>query len=462
MPDQTADLGRVVTSCRMCGSGDLELYLDLGHTPPADQFRRADQLDQPSVHFPLRVVACMTCGLSQLDYVVRPEILYQDEYPYEASTTRAGRLHFRAFAAHVAKRFGFGERDLAVDIGSNVGELLAGFRKEGMRVAGIDPAANIAAIANERGIPTIADFFGAPSVGKVLDEHGQASVITGTNVIAHVDDLGALMTSVQALLAPGGVFIFEVPYFGNLLRDLEYDTIYHEHLSYVSVRPLISFFARFGMRIFDIREQDIHGGSFRIFVDRGEHGPATDALRQFLAREQTERVHDPARLRQFAADVSANRAQLADLLFGLRRRGYRVAGVSAPAKGMTLLNYCHIGRDTLEFVTEKSRLKIGRYTPGAHIPVVADDALLANMPDYALLFAWNFADEIIGNLSEYRAAGGQFILPIPSPRIVGQNRVASPLSRTRGGVGRAPDVEQEADEQRLGPGTAGADEKVAA
>jgi SAM-dependent methyltransferase len=384
----------------MCGSSDLERYLDLGHTPPADQFRRADQLDEPSVHFPLRVVACTACGLSQLDYVVRPEILYQDEYPYEASTTRAGRLHFRAFAAHVAKRFGFGEHDLAVDIGSNVGELLAGFRKEGMRVAGIDPAANIAAIANERGIPTIADFFGAHSVENVLVDHGQASVITGTNVFAHVDDLDAFMASVQTLLAPNGVFIFEVPYFGNLLRDLEYDTIYHEHLSYVSVRPLVGFFARFGMRIFDIREQDIHGGSFRIFVDRGEHGPATDALGKFLERERTEGVHDPARLRQFAADVRANRAQLADLLFGLRRRGYRVAGVSAPAKGMTLLNYCHIGSDTLEFVTEKSRLKIGRYTPGAHIPVVADEALLANMPDYALLLAWNFADEIMGNLSE--------------------------------------------------------------
>jgi SAM-dependent methyltransferase len=463
MPDQSADLGRAVTACRMCGSGDLERYLDLGYTPPADQFRRADQLDEPSVHFPLRVVACVACGLSQLDYVVRPEILYQDEYPYEASTTRAGRLHFRAFAAHVAKRFGFGERDLAVDIGSNVGELLAGFRKEGVRVVGIDPAANIAAIANERGIPTIADFFGEQSVGEVLREHGQASVVTGTNVFAHVDDLDAFMASVQALLAPGGVFIFEVPYFGNLLRDLEYDTIYHEHLSYVSVRPLIGFFARFGMRIFDIREQDIHGGSFRIFVDRGEHGPATNALSRFLSRERTEGVHDPARLRQFAADVSANRAQLADLLFGLRRRGYRVAGVSAPAKGMTLLNYCHVGTDTLEFVTEKSRLKIGRYTPGAHIPVVADDALLANMPDYALLLAWNFADEIMGNLSEYQAAGGQFILPIPSPRIAGQTRVASlPLARTRHGVRQQRGVEQEAGEKRRGPGSADPDEKVAA
>lgn len=418
----TRTLGRNVTACRMCGSGDLERYLDLGHTPPADQFRRADQLAEPSVHFPLRVVLCMSCGLSQLDYAVRPEILYQDEYPYEASTTRAGRLHFRGFAANVARRFGFGERDLAVDIGSNVGELLDGFRKEGLRVAGIDPAANIAAIAEQRGIPTVADFFGDRSVGTVTRAHGLASVITGTNVFAHVDDLNAFMTSVDALLAPDGVFIFEVPYFGNLLRDLEYDTIYHEHLSYISVQPLAAFFRRFGMRVFDIQEQDIHGGSFRIFVDRGEHPVAPDVIPGFIERERIEGARDPARLSQFADDVRENRDRLHAMLHDLRAKGARIAGVSAPAKGMTLLNYCHVGPEILEFVTEKSALKIGRYTPGAHIPVVADDALLANMPDYALLLAWNFADEIMQNLREYHDAGGQFIIPIPAPRIAGVSK----------------------------------------
>jgi SAM-dependent methyltransferase len=415
--DLLQTLGRRVTSCRMCGSGDLEPYLDLGHMPPADQFRRADQLAQPSMHFPLRVVGCTSCGLSQLDYVVRPEILYQDDYPYEASTTRAGRLHFRSFAATVAKRFAFTERDLAIDIGSNVGELLAGFKKEGLRVAGIDPAANIAAIAEERGIPTIADFFGPASVNAILHRHGQASVVTGTNVFAHVDDLNAFMASVNALLAPEGVLILEVPYFGNLLRDLEYDTIYHEHLSYISVAPLAPFFAKFGMRIFDIREQDIHGGSFRIFIDRGSHDVASETLDQFAAREQGEGTRDLPRLRRFAADVRENRRQLMDLLDDLRGQGAHIAGVSAPAKGMTLLNYCRIGTETLDFVTEKSQLKIGRYTPGAHIPVVADDALLTNMPEYALLLAWNFADEIIENLLAYREAGGKFIIPIPMPRV---------------------------------------------
>jgi SAM-dependent methyltransferase len=424
-----ATMGREVKACRMCGSGDLGLYLDLGHTPPADQFRRADQLAEPIASFPLQVLLCQRCGLSQLGYVVRPEILYQDEYPYEASTTQAGQRHFRGFASSVAARFGLTERDLAVDIGSNVGVLLSGFQEEGVRVAGIDPAANIAAIAEARGIPTIADFFNQGSVGRVLDAHGAARVITGTNVFAHVDDLKSFMEAVDHLMTPDGVFIFECPYFVNLLQDLEYDTIYHEHLSYVSLRPLIPFFARFGMRIFDVEEVDIHGGSFRVFVDRCRNEVNTKVIDAMLRREERSGAHDIGRLQGFAFDVAENRERLRELVFGLHSRGHRIAGVSAPAKGMTLLNYCGIGADVLEFVTEKSALKIGRYTPGGNIPVLSDDALIERRPDYALLLAWNFAGEIMRNLSDYTASGGRFILPIPEPRVVSaEPRIA--LART--------------------------------
>jgi SAM-dependent methyltransferase len=435
------EMGRQVSACRMCGGSDLELYLDLGHTPPADQFRGAERLAEPEVWFPLQVYVCGRCGLSQLGYVVRPEILYQDDYPYEASTTRAGQRHFRSFAASVAQRIGLTELELAVDIGSNVGVLLAGFRDEGARVAGIDPAANIAAIAEERGIPTIADFFGARAVDRVLEKHGPARVVTGTNVFAHIDDLAEMMRNVDRLLTDDGVFIFECPYFVNLLKDLEYDTIYHEHLSYVSMRPLVAFFARFGMRVFDVEEVDIHGGSFRVFADRCRrevNGPVIEAL---LQRERREGACDVARLRAFASDVAENREQLMLMLHDLRARGKRVAGVSAPAKGMTLLNYGRIGRETLEFVTEKSRLKIGRYTPGGRIPVVSDDVLLEQQPDYALLLAWNFADEIMRNLAAYSAAGGRFIIPIPSPRVAGvearRRFEAAPIAEA------AAEVEQE-------------------
>jgi SAM-dependent methyltransferase len=419
MEDPLKTMGRQVNACRMCGSADLEPYLDLGHTPPADQFRTADRLAGPEVWFPLQVCVCTRCGLSQLSYVVRPEILYQDEYPYEASTTRAGQRHFRAFAASVVQRLGLSERDLVVDIGSNVGVLLAGFRDEGARVAGVDPASNIAAIAESRGIPTIADFFGERAVDRILREHGQARVITGTNVFAHIDDLHELLRSVDRLMTDDGVFIFECPYFVNLLKDLEYDTIYHEHLSYVSVRPLVTFFARFGMRIFDVEEVDIHGGSFRVYVDRCRREVNAAVIEDLLHREHREGAYDLPRLRRFATDVADNRDELVSMLHDLRARGKRVAGVSAPAKGMTLLNYARIGRETLEFVTEKSQLKMGRYTPGGRIPVVSDDVLLEERPDYALLLAWNFADEITRNLAAYSTAGGRFIVPIPAPRITG-------------------------------------------
>jgi SAM-dependent methyltransferase len=387
--------------------------------PPADQFRRVDQLAAPFISMPLQVLLCGGCGLSQLSYVVRPEILYQDEYPYEASTTRAGRRHFRAFAATTVRRLGLRPNDLAVDVGSNVGVLLGGFRDEGLRVCGIDPAPNIAQIARRRGIPTVTAFFGVEAARGVRSEYGAAHVITATNVFAHVDDLDQFMTAVDGLLAPDGALVIEAPYFGNLVADLEYDTVYHEHLSYISVRPLLSFFSRHGMRVFDVQEVDIHGGSFRVFVDRGRRPVRHDVIERFLAREQRDGTHDMGRLLRLAADVRANRDALTSLMHGLRAQGKRIAAVSAPAKGMTLLNYCRLGNETIEFVTEKSALKIGRYTPGAHIPVVGDEELLARRPDVALLLAWNFADEIMSNLAEYTAGGGSFILPIPQPRIAG-------------------------------------------
>jgi len=243
-------------------------------------------------------------------------------------------------------------------------------------------------------------------------------VITGTNVFAHVDDLTGFMRAVSHLLTENGVFIFEAPYFVNLIKHLEYDTIYHEHLSYLSVRPLIPFFRRFGLEIFDIEQRDIHGGSFRVYVARiGQH-PVSQEIERHLEIERSSGVHDVAVLTEFAKRVESNRQQLLNFLRRLKSDGASIAAVSAPAKGMTLLNYCHLGTETLDFATEKSTLKVGRFTPGTHIPVVGDAELLVRKPDYVLLLAWNFAKEIIANLKDYRAAGGKFIVPIPNIQIL--------------------------------------------
>lgn len=411
----------VVTGCRICRSGSLTRFLDLGKHPPADQFLFKHQLGDAEESYPLRVVLCTECGLVQLDHVVPAEVLYCNEYPYESSTTAAGRRHWDEFADTAVRMMGLGRADLVIDIGSNVGVLLQMFANRGVRVLGVDPAANIAKIANENGIETIAGFFNHETARRILAEKGKASVITGTNVIAHVDDLRDLMRGVDLLLTDTGVFIMEAPYMVDLLRNLEYDTIYHEHLSYFSLEPLVRFFGQLGMEVFDVQRRDIHGGSFRVFVRRigASKRPISSIIAELLAAEQREGVTDVARLKRFSDAVAQNRRDLRQLLDGLKASGKRIAGVSAPAKGMTLLNYCGIGTDLLDFVTEKSTLKIGRFTPGMHIPVVSDGELVGDPPDYALLLAWNFADEIMNNLREFSNKGGKFIIPIPTPTIVG-------------------------------------------
>jgi SAM-dependent methyltransferase len=402
----------------MCNGVDLVQFLDLGFTPPADQFLRKEQLREPEVYYPLPVVICSGCGLVQLGHVVSPEILYRRDYPYESSITRTGRNHWSEFANSTVKRLGLGSSDLVVDIGSNVGTLLEAFRAAGTRILGVDPASNIVRIAEKRGVETINEFFSEDVARRIATEYGNAATITGTNVFAHVDDLAAFMRAIDILLTPGGVFIFEAPYLVNLINHLEYDTIYHEHLSYLSVKPLIAFVQRFEMEVFDIQERDIHGGSFRVFISRKGKMPISPVVAEFLAREEKLALYDLGQLQEFSAAVAQNREDLTWLLKSLKHEGKRICAVSAPAKGMTLLNYCRIGTDTLDFVTEKSTLKIGRFTPGAHIPVVPDDELLQQNPDYALLLAWNFAEEIMENLKDYRQRGGKFIIPIPHPRIV--------------------------------------------
>ena len=407
-----------MTKCRLCGGSSLFPFLDLGHTPPADNFLGNERLSQPEIYYPLQVVRCDECNFIQLDHVVAPEILYQNDYPYEASITRTGAEHFDEFAASIVKMLSMTSDDLAIDIGSNVGVLLSGFKNRNVRVLGVDPAENIAKIAAENSIETIPDFFDEQVARQILAEYGKAKVLTASNVFAHIDDLVCLMAGVKLLMEEDGIFVIEAPYFAHLLHNLEYDTIYHEHLSYLSVSPLVRFFLSQGMEIFDIQQRDIHGGSIRIFVGKLGRHEISSSVERLVGYEEKEGIYKTENLIEFANRVSQHRDELIWLLKSLKRNGSKIAGVSAPAKGMTLLNYCKIGTETLDFLTEKSKLKIGKYTPGGHIPILPDEALLEQNIDYALLLAWNFKDEIMKNLSDFRAKGGKFILPIPHPVVV--------------------------------------------
>jgi hypothetical protein len=405
--------------CRTCESPDLFRFLDLGHHPPSDQFLRAEQLNEPVTFYPLRVLLCETCGFVQLDHVVSPEILYQQNYPYESSTTETGKRHYHDFAQAVATDFQFSNDDLAVDIGSNVGVLLEGFRKMGLKIQGVDPAPNICEIAEQRGIPTINDFFNNNAAEKIVSSIGKASVITGTNVFAHVDDLNAFVIAIKLLLHERkGIFVIEAPHFLHLVESIEYDTIYHEHLSYITIEPLIPFFSRHGLEIIKVEQKDIHGGSIRIFVSFMGNYAIHASVGKIVEAERNAGLRDKKTLLNFAERVIRNKQELNLLLHKLKSEGKRIVAVSAPAKGMTLLNYCKIDRQTLDYVTEKSKLKIGLYTPGDFIRVYPDSMLLEDMPDYALLLAWNFAKEIMNNNREYRDRGGKFIIPIPVPKIV--------------------------------------------
>lgn len=408
-----------INACRFCKSPKLNRYLDLGATPLADRFLSAEQLNEPEKYYPLAVALCENCGLNQLTYTVDPKELYQEEYPYAMSLTKTGSDHYGSFAASVVKKFNLTQNDLVIDVGSNVGILLGGFKENGTKVLGVDPAANMAKIANERGIETIADFFVPSVAAEIKEKHGPAKIVVGTNVFAHIFDHHQFIEALQAVLDDKGIFIFESPSFVNLVKNLEYDTIYHEHLLYLSLKPVINFFKQFDMEVFDVEAYPIHGGSFRVFISRKNNYPVSEAVEKYVKEEEAAGIYSLQTLGEFAKKVAQNRIELMSLIHKIKEEGKTIAIISTPAKGMTLLNYCRIGPEHVDFATEKSPLKIGRYTPGTRIPIVPDSELMVRKPDYAILLAWNFSNEIMKNLDEYRALGGKFIIPIPKPEIKG-------------------------------------------
>jgi len=404
--------------CRLCKSKNLKLFLDLGHHPPSDQFIEGKKINSKINYYPLKVYNCINCGFKQLNYVVDPKILYQENYPYESSLTKDGNKHFKEFATSCKKRFKLDKNDIVIDIGSNVGNLLSHFKDIGIKTIGVDPAENICKIANKRGIKTINSFFDKKICKKIKKKYGQAKIITGSNVFAHIDDLDSFFISTKILLKSDGILIVEVPYFLNLIKKLEYDTIYHEHLSYITLIPLIKFLSKKNLEIFDVEEKDIHGGSIRIFISAKNEYKKTSKLKKILSKENKSKLNNMKNLINFSKKVKKNRMDLVKLLLKLKSKNKKIVVLSAPAKGMTLLNYCKIDKDIVDFATEKSKLKINTYTPGVNIKVFSDKKIYKAKPDYALILAWNFYKEIIRNNKKFFKIGGKFIIPVPKPKII--------------------------------------------
>jgi SAM-dependent methyltransferase len=325
--------------------------------------------------------------------------------------------HFASLAEEVISDFKLGKNSLVVDIGSHDGTLLTAFSKHGPRVLGVEPASNIAKIAESKGIRTVNDFFGEKLADKILDRHGHADVILATNVLAHVDDLDDFLKGIKRLLSDDGVFIIEVPYLLNLLENREFDTIYHEHLSYFALHPLLRLFRKFGMEIVDVKQNAIHGGSIRVFAQKTGKKQSPDIAR-LLSMERREGLDSFETYVKFSGAVAALREKLVELLKMLKSRGARISGYGASAKGNVLLNYCRIGPDMLEYVIDTTPFQQGLFTPGMHIPVSAGSRLREDPTDYTLLLAWNYADDILKKEKEYRQKGGKFIFPVPEPKVV--------------------------------------------
>jgi SAM-dependent methyltransferase len=354
----------------------------------------------------------------QLSHVVSPNIMFGD-YVYIPSTSKTLINHFAELANKTVEKFNLPEGSLVVDIGSNDGTLLKFFKIHKVKVLGIEPATNIAKLAEASGIETINDFFGQRTALKVVDDKGKAKVITGTNVFAHVNDLDDFLKGIDILLEDNGIFIIEVPYLPDLLEKIEFDTIYHEHLSYFSIKPLATLFEKFKMEIFDVERIGIHGGSIRVFVKRASApGPVSESVTNLLALEQERGLDSIETYLTFATEVASIKERLIELLKRLKSEGKRIVGYGAAAKGNILLNYCKIGTDILDYIVDNIPYKQGRYTPGMHIPVVPEERITQDRPDYALILAWNFAKEIMAKQQKYRELGGQFILPIPNPQII--------------------------------------------
>lgn len=406
------------TICRACGSSDLKRFLELGPTPLANSFLESSDDFKSEDVYPLDVYFCGNCSLVQLLDVIDPEVLFRN-YVYVTGTSQTMEIHNEEYAQTVVDFLGLDRDDLVVEIASNDGSLLKFFDKRGVKTLGIEPATNIVAIARKRGIDTLNEFFDSITAARVRNSHGPAKAVIGNNVLAHVDDTKDFLAGCKAILANKGLAVFEVPYLAELLDRLEYDTIYHEHLCYFSVTSLVRLCDEVGLSIVRIDHRSIHGGSLRIYAGSKDcYATHCDEVVNKVETERQKGLTDLDQYISFAAKVERNRQDLLELLKNLKARDESVAAYGAPAKGNTLLNYCGIGTDTIPYTVDKNPLKVGKYTPGMHIPVLEVSTLLERQPDHVLILAWNFAKEIISQQKEYQNRGGRFIIPIPKPEVV--------------------------------------------
>ncbi len=404
-----------IEKCRICGAKNLIKYLDLGETPLANSLLDTSEKTDGEIKYPLEVMYCKDCSLSQLSIVVNPEILFSD-YVYHSSISKTFQDHCAEMAEKISRITNPSKEVLAVDIASNDGCLLKKFKNKGFRTLGVEPAKNLAEDANSKGIETVCSFWTIKTANEILGRYGEARIITATNVFAHVDDLNEFLKAINILLNKDGLFIIEVPYLSDLFTKNEFDTIYHEHLSYFLVKPLKKLYEKHNLKIINIEKYPIHGGSLRIYASKNTLKDETN-VQDFLRLEEKETLYDIKTYEKFNKKVINVKGELLKLLKDLKNKDKKVGAYGASAKGNTLLNYCGIDSELVSFIIDDTRAKQHHFAPGSRIEIVDTSWLEKDKPDYLLLLAWNFAKEIKERTSKIYKSEVKYIIPIPNVKV---------------------------------------------
>jgi len=406
-----------IDHCQICGSKNLQQIIDLGYSAPCDSLLTKSQLREMERSYPLNLFRCRECGLVQIDYAVDPKHLFHSNYPYRSGITETLRKNLHGTSRRVAENVKLKQGSLVVDIGSNDGTILEGFRDIGMKVLGIEPT-NIADIANSKGIETIKAFFDRKTAAQVRNSHGAAALVTAANVFAHINNLSTLLGGVSDLLGDEGVFVTESHYMLDILETLQYDSIYHEHLRFYLLKPLVRLFDDHGFTLIDVERISNYGGSIRVYARKGRGFERSDEVNRLLNLEETRDAYQERTYVEFGNKVCESRKRIRSLLVRLNDDGKRVVGIGCPGRAVTLLTYCGLTPDLLPYIAEQSTsLKLGLFTPGTHIPVVDEEALFREQPEYGLILSWHYAEPIIASLRK-RGLKSKIIVPLPEVRIV--------------------------------------------
>jgi len=415
-PTHDLPVGHLDT-CQICGSEKLLPVISLGHHAPCDSLLWPNQLHEPERTYPLNLVLCQDCGLVQIDYVVAAEELFFLDYPYRSGITSTLVSNLRSTGPIIMKRFDVSAGKLAIDIGSNDGTLLSGFKQAGMRVLGVEPT-NISRIANQNGIETLQAFFDEDIAKDIVSSHGRAHVVTAANMFAHVSKLGGLIRGVEMLLVEDGVFVTESHYLLDLIQTVQYDSIYHEHLKYYSARSIVKLFSYYNFTVIDIERIPNYGGSIRVYARKGKNHVVGSSVVNLLQEEEQFGLNNESTYSVFSKKIRESRFQLKKLLFEALARGERVVGIGSPGRASTLLNYCNIDVEMMAYIAEQpASLKLGLFMPGSHIPIVDEEIMLEEQPEYAIILSWHYWKPIVEKLRT-KGLNSKIIIPLPEVHIL--------------------------------------------